>query len=412
MSCDYSKLAFEFQSSDIVSTLGENDFACFALWKYAEEFEKDILSYLNDRFDILLNCIIEWSPENIHSNMMRLYEVPILRGILKEDRQSGHTKKIHDYKFRLIIVKDKAPRYVYGKSVSNSVELVNKNIIEAKSLFRTWIYKATGDKFGVHSSNNIHEFYFQTTLLLGVAKLKTILEGGKVMLDYLKKDLEGADGWDSWKHLFETLRYSSNYIVLRNFEKLPFENGDKDLDVLTDNYQRFASCVALEQSKYKLYKGCITVESKKYSVDVRFVGDEYYDSAWEVQMLRNKCLYNNCIYVPMSYDYFFSLLYHVLIQKREISPVYVKRLCEYSLSLNLDFIDSMFKEKLLEVLRGYMSSMGFRYMAPLDTGVFSNRKNIRFIPVKTSKSFRLPSYVLLKLFVKKMIPNALIYIFK
>jgi len=215
--------------SDIKFGLKENrfyhnidgDFACFALWESARPYRDKIRKELSERFQILLETEIEWSKANFHQNAERLYEVPMFSDNRQFDVESSHAKKIGDTKFILFVLRDETPDYTYAKSVSGKNELSNLNFVKAKYKFRDWIEKDTGNKYGVHSTNNIYEFFFQVPLLLGTEIFKQLLNKESLQIDTILKDLEGANGWKNWNEVFEILNLTTNYLVLRGFETLP-----------------------------------------------------------------------------------------------------------------------------------------------------------------------------------------------
>src|SRR5690554_5860483 len=304
--------------SDIKFGLKENrfyhnidgDFACFALWESARPYRDKIRKELSERFQILLETEIEWSKANFHQNAERLYEVPMFSDNRQFDVESSHAKKIGDTKFILFVLRDETPDYTYAKSVSGKNELSNLNFVKAKYKFRDWIEKDTGNKYGVHSTNNIYEFFFQVPLLLGTEIFKQLLNKESLQIDTILKDLEGANGWKNWNEVFEILNLTTNYLVLRGFETLPTTNPERDLDVITDNYQRFASALGATQKKKKPYKGYISVNDESISLDIRFIGDNYYNVSWAKEMLATKEFYNDVVFVPRLDQYFFSLLFH------------------------------------------------------------------------------------------------------
>ena len=51
-------------------------------------------------------------------------------------------------------------------------------------------------------------------------------------------------------------------------------------------------------------------------LDIRCVGDGYYDKPWEEVMIKNR-VKTEGIYVLCKEDYNYSILYHALLQKRE-----------------------------------------------------------------------------------------------
>lgn len=99
----------------------------------------------------------------------------------------------------------------------------------------------------MHSSNNIQEFLYQTSLILGVDSVRTILNGSNIPNHHGEKDLEGTDGWDSYERFFDIANMCSNYLVQRGFESLPETNPGANLDLITGNYQRLMSAVGAFQ---------------------------------------------------------------------------------------------------------------------------------------------------------------------
>ncbi|MCD7930958.1 MAG: hypothetical protein LUH15_06140 [Tannerellaceae bacterium] len=298
----YTDIKFQYSDQHFFHNL-DFDFGSFALWKIAQPYKAKIRKLLELNFEILLETEIYWSEKNFHSNASRLYKVPILLNGKNEELHSAHAEKIGDTKFTCFIVKDKKPNYTYAQSVSGKIEISNLNIVNVKYQMRDWIEKDTGIKYGVHSTNNIYEFFFQVPLLLGIENFNKILKGEKLKIEKLEKDLEGANGWTNYNELFQILNLANNYLIQRDFENLPKENPEMDIDFLTDNYQRLASTIGAKQKKNQLYKGNILVDKKEVSIDIRFVGDKYYNPNWAKEMLHNKIMQHN-IFVPRMDDFF------------------------------------------------------------------------------------------------------------
>lgn len=137
--------------------------------------------------------------------------------------------------------------------------------------------------------------------------------------------------FDSLKELFEYLNGKVNYVVLRNYELIEKEELMKkrsDLDILCDDKEKIIKITGAEfkddnQDSWKLY---IRVAGKKLQLDVTTVGDGYFDKKWQNNMLRNRKLYKGRFYVLREDDYFYSMLYHVLFQKRSVPYDYQKKL--------------------------------------------------------------------------------------
>lgn len=378
--------------SDIQFTLTENryshnldaDYSCFALWKSARPFRDRIRKLLSEHFEILLESEIEWSSENFNLNAARLYEEAVFKGIELNKIRSVHRDKIDDRKFILFVIKDKNPEYTYAQSVSGKIELSNLNVVSVKEEIRKWIKEETGEEFGVHSTNSILEFFFQATLLLGEERVDKILNGERISEEKIAEDLIGSDGWKDYRQMFSVMNRACNYLILRGFEALPKSNPEKDLDLLTDNYQRLASVLGARQLPDRPYKAVVKVGGEEISLDMRFVGDKYYDAAWENNMLQNK-IFKTGIFVPAEDDYFFSLLYHAKVQKTEVKPVYIDILTRIAENLGFSWFDAEVlkdNEKTGKILAGYMKNHTYYYEDPLDEGVVKHMDVINFLPGK------------------------------
>lgn len=413
MTIAYSDIKFEKQQNHFTHNLNA-DFGCIVLWKSARPFLDKIRELLASEFEILLESEIEWSAKHFHSNAQRLYEAPIYTGSKPNEIQSIYSDKIGDSKFILFIIKDSQPHYTYAQSVSGMIEMSNLNIVKAKYKMRDWISMATGFKYGVHSTNNIHEFFFQVPLLLGIERFKLLLNSEKLTEPTIKKDLEGAEGWGNYSELFQILNLTSNYLVQRGFESLPNENPEKDIDFLTDNYQRLASAIGAKQQKNQLYKGEVLIKNEKISLDLRYVGDKYYDVNWQKEMLQNKVLQND-VFVPRADDYFFSLLFHAKVQKASVKEKYIGILENLSTSLSFDWYKNEYLEDdsmIGRILKGYYKSQGYSYENPIDKGVYKNKKIIAHLPIIETSKIKKPFKSRLKTNVIKVIPKELIPILK
>lgn len=377
------------QNTHIVDILTERnpsvDYSYVAIWKNARPFVSDIRTYLSNRFEILLETKIIWSEAYFKQNAARLYEVPLF-----ENREQNpivdHSHKIGDLEFIIFVLKDEAPKYNYHPSVSGRIEQSNSAVVDAKNTFRSWVEATSNAKYAVHSSTNFEEFCFQIPLLLGVENFKKLVSGEKLDIPILEKDLEGAGGWDTAKAMFAVLNSATKYLVLRNFETLPTISSIDDLDFLTTKYQRLASAMGLGQKATKPYKGAVIIAKKSIPVDIRFVGDNYYCDAWAETLLRHS-IFQNAIFVPRTDHYFFSLLYHVVVQKPNIAEHYKVTLVKLAQELRLDWFSAALflnEQEIVNIVNGYMMANGYFYESPIDEAVFENRKVVSQLPKRSS----------------------------
>ena len=351
----------------------EHDYACFAIWNGALYRQDEIVNDILSEFELLADFEINWSEQHYQNNIDRLYERP-----MREVSSAGWDSKVGPPPFRFLIVRDAQPNYTWKRSVSGVVEPSNERVVAAKYRYRALFTS----KYQVHSSNNIEEFLFQTVLVLGAFRLRSVLEGVNPIKEVLHKDLEGADGWENWEELFEVLNIGSRYLVQRNYEGLPDQLLDRDIDFLCDNHQRLASLCGMKQKAGQTYKGSIKVSGAEVSVDVRFIGDRYYPAAWQEDMLRRRQLHEG-FYIPAQDDLFFSLLFHCKAQKRQVKPKYAKSLPILAEQLRFDWFsgtDLGDDTECGHILSGYFRARRYYYEEPLDAGVQQNQAVTSMLP--------------------------------
>ncbi len=104
------------------------------------------------------------------------------------------------------------------------------------------------------------------------------------------------------------------YVLLRWWQTFPIFPTGEDFDVLIADSDRRKINDLLVRSKNN-YKCDIYTETGIYSGD--YHGLPYFSAKLSDELLKNRKLYNNCVYVPDESTYFASLLYHVLFHKTE-----------------------------------------------------------------------------------------------
>lgn len=390
----------------------DRDLHCFVAWTEAKPMVPEIREELSSRFKIVCDLEFAWSREHLAENTYRLYELPIrLDG--KDFYKDERLKKTGDGNFHFFAVEDKDPAYVYDQSVSGNLELVNPKVVEVKRLFR----KRLGLN-RVHSSNNIEEFYTQAALILGPEMLTELLNGKEIIeSEILHKDLEGCGGWKNLRQLFTLLNIGADYLVLRNFESLP-DNPEDDIDFLTRDYQKLASLANLKQKvkENRPYKGVLQVGDQELPVDIRFIGDGYYDAVWEKEMLERK-IRSESFYIPRADDHFFSLIYHARIHKVKVREDYYSRLESLAQQIGYEqfekhILDS--DEQTGKLLGGYMTANGYRYESPIDPGVKENKPVIAYLPGKMdiSRKEKVKVFKSVKIVIKKLLPQGVVEYFR
>lgn len=352
----------------------DEDYQLFIVWENGRSFENEIIKAITLNFDVISRIHVKWTDVNAVQNFNRLYKA------LNNSYINNKAETMGAGEFVCLVVRDNQPEYQYRKTVSGAIELVNIRTVKVKREVR-----ALCGGYYVHSSASPEEFYEQSVLLFGNELLIDLLNGKHEKL-FLNHDLHGVDGWNSFSELFTVLRYSSKYLVLRNFEFLPFDffANDKDVDILCENVIDFISAsnakiLSLTDGGAKL---SIKVENKEVPFDIRFVGDNYYNPSWARDMLEQRVKTIDNIYVPRIDDYFFSLLYHSVLQKPEIKPTYINRFKILSKQLDFDFFDNNKvgdKRYLASLIEGFLIFKNYSYTKPKDSEVYINYSVLKYI---------------------------------
>jgi hypothetical protein len=407
---NYSNIEFS-KKNDRFSHILKYDYGCFVLWKPARPNRNMIRDLLSSKFEILLETEIEWSNENFHNNASRFYQKALYNSLSKEIRVSEHAHQIGDNMFILFVIKDVNPNYSYLKTTSNIIQIGNLNVYNLKKQIRSYIFQEIGVVYPIHSTNGIHEFFFQGPLLLGADLFKRLLFGEKVSIRKISKDLEGADGWLSWSQVFEILNISSNYVSL-DYENLLSNNDNGKMIILTDDYQRVASALGLNQFSKEACKGVIKVDNKEVLIDIRFIGDKYFNTSWQKDMLASK-IFKNGVFILRSDMHFFSLLFYCKVHQNEVREKHIKAL--NILAKQLDFVwyneRDLFDDKVVaSILKGYFEGHNYHYETPIDKTSGKNKSIIRNLPDRQSIICRESNITLIKKKIKRNIPKP-IYMF-
>jgi hypothetical protein len=337
----------------------ESEIHSFILWENARHQSKKIIKDLEEKFQILEIFGIFWPKKKFAQNLKRFYGITLTDPHKKESICGNGS-------FLLIIVLDKNP--IHGKrKTSLGSQIVNTNIYDHKMQSR----RILGSGYIIHSSIHQKEANHDFTLLLGknIDQLKTELKkpwNGKIKEKHI--DLFGNE-WKNPKQIFLVLNAITKYVVLRNFENLPEElnsNEHKDIDLLTDDQWQLPYILNMSKvdSNNVGFSPVIKIGSKEIKLDIKYVGDKYYDEKWSKDILRRRVLSKNGVYTPSKEDHFFTLLYHVIIHKKKIIPEYIEKL--YLISPQ-DILNNYKKndfsnfENLKVILKKYMKENGYRH---------------------------------------------------
>ena len=195
--------------------------------------------------------------------------------------------------------------------------------------------------------------------------------------------MEITKNWVSLEEFFSVLNENVDYLVLRNYEDL-LDNGvnttHPDIDILCRDSKEFihyAGSVSRTSNPNDLIHQKILIDSKVVSMDVRHVGDGYYDEMWETNMLDKRRVIKDLCFVMDEKNYFYSLLYHALIQKNRVSPDYKIRLEMMGKKLSIENPVS------LRTLVFFMRDRNYYFTYPENPAGIANFKNIDKSLIKT-----------------------------
>lgn len=179
---------------------------------------------------------------------------------------------------------------------------------------------------------------------------------------------------DSKEFFFALKDY--DYVILRNFESFPVElckDSHPDIDILCRNSKKLAEQVGLVNRRgyHDQVHYIVEIDGINVDVDLRSVGDGYYDRKWEETILKTKVVHKELFYVPNLENYFYSLLYHALVQKLVVSEDYKLKLRDMAVKLGLD---SYFDYK--KTLNNYMRENDYVYTYPNSVKTRFNETNI------------------------------------
>ena len=343
-------------------TSKKSEIHLFILWQNALHKKNQIENDLFNSFELLEIYEVAWPREEFSKELSRFYGENLPKNSHKE-RHCGVGP------FICYVIRDNSPDYQL-RMTSKGHRLVNANIFDKKALFRKW----TNHPHLIHATDNLDESRVQLFLITG----KSIISFENKKSSNEKPIIEKVSGFhaNSLVSFFESLNATVNYVVLRNFDSLETELNSKhpDIDLLSDDPNTLIRVLGAVK-KYKNENSVqhfIKIDGKTISIDVRHPGDNYYCQSWERDILLTREKYRN-IFVPSKLNHFYSLLYHVLLHKRELTSDYVRALRSSAYDLKLpDFQDCFVGKNMLRSLLCFMDEKKYNLVEPKDLSVFWN----------------------------------------
>ncbi|MEX1052004.1 MAG: hypothetical protein WEC83_01290 [Patescibacteria group bacterium] len=343
----------------------------FILWENARQIEEQIIADISKKFKVLKAYEVCWSQEKFSENLSRFYGTKLPTNSRKEAHVGTEP-------FLAVVVEDRQPIYKVHTTTKGDMA-VNTNLFTSKTLHREW----TGGGHRIHATNTAEEADHDLMLLFGKTGadfLSEFNQSQSPLVERWEKDLVGSDGWANLSELFKVLNATVRYVVLRNFELMPdkfYFGKHGDIDLLVENYkdaQLIINSRPVFSHKYRVHHE-VRIGQDNVRLDLRFVGDSYYDERWEKAILAGRQLRQGAFYIPAERDYFFSLLYHALIHKTEISSDYINRLSAIAQTANLKMVVGSFRVDGARALADFLLETGYAYTQPYDKSVYFNQAN-------------------------------------
>jgi len=215
--------------------------------------------------------------------------------------------------------------------------------------------------------------------------------------------------WPTLDHFFRAMNIAFDWVLLRNYENLEgLDTENDDIDILVRNTSNFNILTkAIKRENFGRCSWAVNINKINIFLDVRFIGDKYFDPAWANSMLLNKEAIASNLWVLNNEDYFYSLIYHAFLQKKNVKEVYLKRFTIIAENMHVAELkkDKVSLMDYLEILNNFLDRNGFHYTHTLDA--YANLPNINLIRRKEIvdqdlKSFNSLSSKIKRYFSRKM----------
>ncbi len=363
----YSTLKYCINKNDIFKHNIDRDFQVLLVDQKSTYDSSAVESAIANNFKILNKVVVKWSDEKYLENSSRLFDGEM---VLKE--------------FLVYVLEDNNPQY---RQVFHTKRFENTNILSLKD--------ALEKNHDCYLSHEVGDFFRVTSLIFGRNLLLQLINGFQI--DIYENDILGANGWENFEEFIAIANITSNWLVLRNFEFLPFDffGNDTDVDVLCESIALYSRNMNLEKRSWGIGAYHTIIGNQCVPFDVRFQGDDYYDRLWEYNMLKNKTFTSENVPRMNNIDYFFSLLYHSKIQKIAVKEIYVERFHELSQKINFfeyNFDDIYDDNRIARFISDFLTLNNYKYYKPLDINVPENDAVMKYIDadLKMKMVFTMP----------------------
>ena len=293
----------------------KSEIQMFVLWPKALKKEQKILDDIASRAEIIASYRAKW-PDGVTAERgyRRFY------GALLPD-SAGKAKRAGVGEFRVVIVRTSATRHGY-QMTQRGHEFLNLDLYEMKWHYRQWV----GGLHRVHGTLSIPEARHDLMMLTGF----TLDEWANGTASaQAAKVLPGHGGWRDVSEMLKLLNETCPYVVMRNAESLPddFNPLHDDIDMLVASAKECATIIgAVKRPGSGAAAYSVKIGGKDVKLDLREIGDGYFDTAWQRSMLANRRCNAKGVFVPAAEDEFYALVYHVMYMKPLIKSDYCAKL--------------------------------------------------------------------------------------
>ena len=178
--------------------------------------------------------------------------------------------------------------------------------------------------------------------------------------------------WNNLYEIFSSIHPSLKYVIMRNYEEFSENNfymqEHPDIDFLTDQPRKLVKAL---DARPRFIKDdgihyIVIIAGKEVIIDIRTVGDGYYDKRWQMNMLQTRRQHPEGYYILSEHNYYYSLVYHAFLQKKVISEEYLYRLNIMACNIH---ISACSMRDHLQKLYDFMQLYQYHYTFPLDIWV-------------------------------------------
>ena len=300
-----------------------------------------------EKFNIILNKIIYLNKEE---------QIELINSIYIKNKIK--INKIINNSIRLIIIKDLNPIYSFTSSTT-CMQVLNNNMKVLKNKLRQLIGGDNLNFRSVHTSYNVEE----SLLVLNPLKLNRFVY---------------RETFKNFNHFFYKINNDLylKYVILFDYNVINkktelFENK-YNIKFIVNDYYYFKSLIgARSTDKINMRENdngynvnnMIIINNKEININIRFIGDNYFDSIWQKNILNSGSIIkldNIKIKITNSYNQYFTLLYHIIVHKNFI---YTKK-TDY---IKNRIIEKPYNKKILtKKLKDFINKKNYKMIKPLD----------------------------------------------